>query len=326
MNNSNNNNKIAVFTIKWTILIIIITLLFASFFSCKDINLSNTINTSNNATNSFEHSFQQDNNDEYLNNDKIKELKKLNITTTIPPQAEFLEAIGKDLVAVNILVTSGADPHTFELKPSQLKNISNSSAYFELGSGIEFEISWLDKIKKLNPELKFFNCSENITIINNDPHIWLSLKNAVAITDNIYKGLVLLDPKNSNYYLENKNKYQNQLLELDVTASNLFKNLKNNKFIVDHSAWGYFAADYGLEQIPIEEHGKEPTIKDIENIIKIAKENNIKVIFVSPQFNTKNAEIIANEISGSLVFIDPLEKSYIENMKKVIKAFESILG
>ena len=85
-----------------------------------------------------------------------------------------------------------------------------------------------------------------------------------------------------------------------------------------HPAWGYFAKDYNLEQIPIEVSGKEPSAKDIANLVQKAKEQNIKIVFASPQFNPRSAGIIAKEIGGRVVFIDSLAKDYINNMRLVL--------
>lgn len=286
----------------------------------------------------------------------------LNIIVSIPPQAEFVEKVGGSNVNVTVMVPPGADPHTFELKPDQLKELSSADAYFKLGSGIEFEIVWMDRISELNKNLEIFDCSENIdfiksdendlhqhedenadagkdedeginqtdigdnlettehthTISGNDPHIWLSIKNASTIIENIYEGLSELDPENQNYYFENKTEYQKQLSDLDKEIEEALSGIKNRMFIVYHSAWKYFARDYGLEEIAVESSGKEPTIKEIEQIIELAKANNIKVIFASPQFSTRSAEVITNEIGGRVILIDPLEKNYISNMQNIL--------
>jgi zinc transport system substrate-binding protein len=87
---------------------------------------------------------------------------------------------------------------------------------------------------------------------------------------------------------------------------------------VFHPAWGYFAKEYGLEQLAIEIGGKEPSAKDIANLVKVAKENNIKAIFASPQFNPQSAQVIAEEIGGRVIFIDDLAGNYIDNMHLVL--------
>jgi zinc transport system substrate-binding protein len=115
------------------------------------------------------------------------------------------------------------------------------------------------------------------------------------------------------------------LFELNERIKNLLGDKKNRKFLVYHPAWGYFADAYDLEQISIESGGKEPTAKGILRIIEQAKRDNIRVVFASPQFSTKSAQVIAREIQGKLVLIDPLEKNYILNLTDIAEQLSQIM-
>jgi len=255
---------------------------------------------------------------------------KIGVIVTILPEAEFVEKVGGDKVKVTTIVPPGADPHTYEPLPSQLIQVSKAKMYAEVGSGIEFELAWMDKIKDMNRKMLVINCSEGIKLISareeningNDPHVWVSPKNAKIMVENIYKGLIQIDPENNKYYATNKEKYLQELDKLDIEIRKTLSEKKNRKIMVYHPAWGYFCREYGLEQISIQKEGKEPTPQGIANLIKQAKEKNIKIIFVSPQYNTKNAEVIAREINGQVVIIDPLDKNYIENLYKVLEALQ----
>ncbi|HID28363.1 MAG TPA: zinc ABC transporter substrate-binding protein [Methanosarcinales archaeon] len=267
--------------------------------------------------------------------------KRIGVVVSILPQAEFAEKVGGDKVQVTVMVPLGASPHTYEPTPSQLKEVSKAKMYAKVGSGVEFELTWMDKIISVNREMLVVDCSKGIELIGEehghegehhehkeehkhhgaDPHIWLSPKNAKIMVENIYQGLIQIDPPNQEYYARNKEKYLQELDELDNGIVQALSGKKNRKIMVYHPAWAYFARDYGLEQIPIEKEGKEPTPQGIASLIKQAKENNITVIFASPQFSTKSAEVIAKEINGKVVLISPLEKNYLENMRKVAEAF-----
>ncbi|MBM3705596.1 MAG: zinc ABC transporter substrate-binding protein [Actinobacteria bacterium] len=270
----------------------------------------------------------------------------IGIIVSIPPQAEFSEKIGGEKVSVTVMVPPGAEPHSYEPSPDQLRAVSKAEAYFKLGSGIEFEITWLDKIIALNEKMKVFDCAENIKLIEysyirTDPHIWLSVRNAIIISENICRGLTEIDPENSAYYKSNLNEYVDQLRKLDkkiteslsaVTSSNTYKDTgtqtagnSTGKIMVYHSAWKYFARDYGLEEISVENFGKEPTIKELEQLIRVARENNIKVIFASPQFSTKSAEVVAKEIGADVVLINDLDKNYLVNMEHIAEEFKNSL-
>lgn len=247
--------------------------------------------------------------------------EKIGVAVTIPPQAEFVEGVGGDRVRVTVMVPPGANPHTYEPKPSQLREASTARMYAKVGTRIEFELEWLDKILSINRKILLIDCSEGIQNFENDPHIWLSPRNAQIIVQNIYEGMAQVDPSNKDYYERNKEQYIQKLSELDKEITKALSQKKSREILVYHSEWAYFARDYNLEEIPIEKEGKEPSIKRVSGLIKQAKENKISTVFISPEFYTGSAKVIANEIGGEVVFVSTLQKNYIENMHQIAEAF-----
>ena len=149
-----------------------------------------------------------------------------------------------------------------------------------------------------------------------DPHVWLDPVLVKTQALNIYKTLVKIDKTNSAFY---KTNYENFLKELDILNEKISKTLKpfeHKAFMVFHPSWGYFANRYSLEQVAIEVQGKEPKPKELIELIKDAKEHEIKIVFVAPQFSQKSAKIIANSINGSVHTIDPLSINWEENLIK----------
>ena len=265
-------------------------------------------------------------------NEKTDSDGRLIVYATISPQKEMIEAIGGEKVNVNILVPQGSDPHTADLKPNQLTELSKAKIYVMVGSGIEFEIKSMGKIRDLNKNMYVLDSSKGIELIGmtehnhedeihneaeggKDPHIWTSLRNGKIMIQNIYEGLVAVDPANKEYYLKNRDDYLVRLDEADTYIKNELEGLENRSFMIFHPSWGYFAKDYNLTQIPIEIEGKEPTLQSLAKIIEEAKEENIKTIFVSPGFSSKAADIITKEIGGKTEVIDPLAENYIDNLK-----------
>lgn len=251
------------------------------------------------------------------------------VVVTILPQAEFIEKIAGDKVSITTMVPPGANPHTYEPRPSQMKEVAEAQMYAKVGTGLDFELVWMQKIIETNPNMLVVDSSEGIQLIEmvahdnedqlggKDPHIWLSPKKAIIMVENLYEGLVKIDPDNKEYYAKNKDVYIDSLKELDRTIMQTFSGLKTRKFMVYHDSWGYLAYDYGLEQIPIKKEGKEPTPEGIANLIDQARENNITVIFASPEFEIQTAKTIAEEIDGSVIMISPLAKDYINNLKRM---------
>lgn len=259
-----------------------------------------------------------------------KQPEKITVVVSIVPLAEFTEEIGGDKVHVSVMVPPGASPHTYEPTPGQIIEVSRAKMYIKVGVPIEFELAWLDRILSTNRGLSIINASAGIHLqqhrqTSHDPHVWLSPKNAKTMVENIYKGLVAIDSVNEQYYSDNKKRYLEKLDRLDHEIEKMLEKKINRKFMVYHPSWGYFARDYKIEQMPVESEGKEPTAQDIQHLIEQAKKSHIKVVFASPQFNTESAEVIAREIQGSVVFIDPLAKDYITNIEKVVQALSEAM-
>jgi len=244
----------------------------------------------------------------------------IQVAVSILPQADFVERIGKDKVQVSVMIPPGASPATYEPAPGQLKDLSRAKMYVRIGH-VPFEKIWMDRLKSANKDMKIVDSSQGIEIIGKDPHIWLSPVLVKKQAEHIYKGLAEIDPENKEYYAQNKDKFIQELEKLHAEIKDTLSGIDGKKFMVFHPSWGYFALEYGLEQIPIEVEGKEPTAGDIIKLVEKAKANGVKVIFASPQFSTKSAEVIAREIGGKVVFADPLARDYITNMRAVAKTF-----
>jgi zinc transport system substrate-binding protein len=254
---------------------------------------------------------------------------QIGVVVTVGPQEEFVKRVGGDRVNVTVMVPPGADPHTYEPLPNQMKQVQDAQIYFQVGSDVEFELAWMGKLTSMNSQMKMVNTSTGIPLIPNnaeseegsDPHVWVSPRNAKIMVENIYQTLSQVDPENKDYYTKNRDDYLKELDELDKNITQRLSGKNNTKIMVYHPAWAYFCKDYNLKQISIEQNGKEPTPQAIASLVDTARRENIKVIFVSPEFSTSNAQVIASEIGGKVVVIDPLSNDYLKNMQKVAEAF-----
>jgi zinc transport system substrate-binding protein len=267
---------------------------------------------------------------------------KIGLLVTIVPQAEMAEFIGGEYVDITIMVPPGESPHSFEPTPEQMKKVAEATAYFKVGSGVEFEVIHMDTILEQNSDLQVFDCSEDISVISfiehyrkaghheeeeehedehdpggTDPHIWTSPVNFIKMAEVVYNGLVEIDPDHQQDYYTNYQTYLSKLDNLNTNVSNLLQPYMGRSFMVYHPAWGYFGDTYNLKMIAIEDDGKQPGPSGIDAIITQAKEENTTVIFVAPQFDTSSAETIASEIGGNVVFANPLMSNYEETITKL---------
>ncbi|RZN36297.1 MAG: zinc ABC transporter substrate-binding protein [Methanosarcinales archaeon] len=241
---------------------------------------------------------------------------RISVIVSIPPQKEFVESIGKEKVSVSVMIPPGASPVTYEPGPGQLRGFSRAELYVRIGH-IPFEKAWMDEIAAANPDMEILDSSEDIEIIENDPHIWLSPALVRLQVEHIAGSLIEIDPDNKDYYIRNKESYLKDLNDLDADIRKNLSGIHNRKFMIFHPAWGYFAREYRLEQIPIEVEGKEPSAADLARLVDTAKANNITIVFAAPQFNPESARVIAEEIGGTVISIDPLAEDCAANMRAV---------
>lgn len=246
---------------------------------------------------------------------------KLVVAVSILPQADFVEKIGGDRAEVIVMIPPGGSPATYEPTSSQMAKLSDASLYMALGSGVPFENTWMDKLRTANRDMVVVNTSEGVELMTGDPHIWLSPKQAIVQVENIYRAMAQADPENKDYYYQNKENYVQQLEQLDSDITGAVANSTNRSFMVFHPAWGYYARDYGLEMLAVEQEGKEPSPADIQQCVAEAKEKGIKVVFVQTQFSQSSANTIADEIGGTVIAVDPLGKDYLGNMRNVTETF-----
>lgn len=265
------------------------------------------------------------------------------VAVSVVPQAEFVEKVGGDKVKTVVIVPSGADPHTYEPSPKEVEEISKASMLVTVGVGMPFEEVWIDRFDSMNSGTLVVNCSKGLELKELeehdeeletehenesdeeheelDPHIWISPANAKIMVQNTYEGLAEIDPEDEAYYAANRDAYLKELDALDSRIREKLEGKEEKSFMVYHPSWGYFAADYGLNMISVEIEGKEPSAQDLTKIVDLAKEKNVKVIFVQAQFSTRSAEVLAQEIGGEVVAVDPLAKDYVANMDNVTDIF-----
>jgi zinc transport system substrate-binding protein len=264
---------------------------------------------------------------------------KLSVFVSIVPQRYFVRQIGKELVDVHAMVPPGADPHTYEPKPRQMVSLATAKLYFAIG--IEFETARLKKILSTNPQIKVVHTDEGIQKISMtedthhsgdqhdrsglDPHIWLSPPLVMMQARTILNALQEVDPANRSKYEANYKAFMAELVDLDADLKKIFAGRQGLRFMVFHPSWGYFARSYGLVQVPVEIEGKSPKSAQIMELIEHARENNIKIIFVQPQFSSKSAELIAREIGGEVAMVDALAENWSENLREVANKFEAAL-
>ena len=168
-------------------------------------------------------------------------------------------------------------------------------------------------------------CGQNHGVGAEDPHLWLSARNMMRMAPVVRDLLKELDGDNANEYTRNCSRVLKTLMELDEELKKSLAQYKGLKIYVFHPAFGYFADDYGLQQVPIEVEGKEPSARQLAQLIRRARKESVKVIFVQRQFARRAADKLASAIGGVVVALDPLAEDYLENLRAIAQSVKKDL-
>lgn len=151
-----------------------------------------------------------------------------------------------------------------------------------------------------------------------DPHYWVSPKCALTMASEVKELLISLDPKHIQQYENNYLSLINKIQDVDRKAIELFTSVQKKSFMIFHPNLGYLARDYGLEEITVEQDGKEPSPSRLRELIDRAREDDLNVILVQREYDTKNAKAIAGETGARLVVIDPLSEDWFGSTMDII--------
>lgn len=260
-----------------------------------------------------------------------EEAGKILVFTSILPQEYFVERIGGNRVEVQALVTPGSSPATYEPTPRQMAALSDAKLFFRIG--VPFENALVPRIAEMEG-LRIVDTRQGITLRsmkargregNDDPHIWLSPRLVQVQARTIAAALTEVDPAGEATFENNLADFLEDLEALDTQLAEALAPVDGKTFMVFHPAWGYFADAYGLVQEPIEIEGKDPSGQQLARMIEMAKDEDVRIIFVQPQFSADSARRVAEAIGGAVVSINPLARDYLSNLEQVAVAVREAL-
>lgn len=314
--------------IKFKKILIILTLVILSITGCS----SNT----------------NDNNKSGNSKDKEDSIK---VVTSFYPMYLLASNVVKDIDNVELInMTNSATGclHDYSLTTDNIKLLEDCDVFIINGAGME---SFLDKVLEQKPDLKIIDTSEGIELIKSDyeeesddhdhdhdhdhdeeynPHVWLSVENAIKQVENIENKLIEYNSINKDKYSQNAREYIEQLSNLDNKIHSELDNIKNKNIVTFHEAFPYFAKEYGLNIVGVvqREAGSEPSAKELQETIEKIKKLDVKAICVEPQYSTKAAETISKETNVKVYTLDPIvteeskNSSYIDIMNKNLETLK----
>lgn len=271
-----------------------------------------------------------------------EEGKKLSVYTSIYPMNFLVSEIGGDMVAVKSVVPLGTDPHDYEPSMKTIADIGQADLFVYNGAGLE---PWAEKVSSELGDGKAIEASSYVKLIDinesqedeeehhdeheddhdedhghgsKDPHIWLSLSNMDTIANAVREKLSELDPENSEKYSENYEALSEKFSELDKRYRDGLESRTSNTIMVSHSAFGYLARDYEIEQISVTgvSPSAEPSPRTLSRLIDISKEKNLKHIYFETLASPKSAEMISKEAKLEPAVLNTIEGLTEENIAR----------
>lgn len=246
---------------------------------------------------------------------------------SILPLRSLVQGIVGDDFDIEVLVPPGASPETFEPTPRQFVGLNKARMVFNVGL-IDFETTLLAKVED---QAKVVNLSRGIELIAGtcshgshghththgiDPHVWTSPRALQKMAENAYEAIRKAYP-DSVKYETNYRLLQQELKALDERTAARIAASDVEYFIIYHPALTYYARDYGLRQIAIEADGKEPSAKQLTQLIRQAREDGVRRILYQSQFPASAVEVIARDIDAQYVEVDPLREDVIANIGEI---------
>ena len=249
----------------------------------------------------------------YISTESVNAENELKVAVSISPQETFVNKIAGDRVEVVTVIPPGNSPANYAPSPRQMTNFSDADIYFSLGLPAE-KAGILSKVRSFNKDIKIIRLdklihekfkSRKLNNGNRDPHIWLSPIRIKEMIDIMQNEFIKMDDEYKSEYRKKADLYKSELTELNSYIESKLANLEKKTFIIYHPVLGYFAQDYDLRMVVIEKDGKKAAPRRIQKIIDLGQKKKIRSVFYQNTSASRQAEIIAEELGGSTIEINP---------------------
>jgi zinc transport system substrate-binding protein len=258
------------------------------------------------------------------------------VAVSILPLKYLTDSIGGGDFQTVVVVPPGASPETFEPTLSSMKEVSRAKAYFQVGL-LDFERPFEAAVRNNGSEIRFVDLSQGLALIadedlsgqthdseaisghlhGTDPHVWLSPARFRQLAENVARTLTEINPDSAEKYAVNLRRLTSIVDSVDRYILSFFNELKGRSFLIYHPFLTYYAADYSLRQIPIEQEGKEPSVAYLKTTISRIGEERLNTVFYQQEQHRRVVESLIEQAGLQAVALDPLSYDWPENMKYV---------
>lgn len=257
------------------------------------------------------------------------------VLVSIPPYLYFVKKITEDTVSVQSLVPTGVNPHLYDPTPKQVQLHRQAVLWIKLGENADQKAQRVFQGLKIPPVIVDLTEGLNLLSYKKEPycsdlntkdlHIWLSPKMMQVQVKKITQTLIQLFPMHTELYKSNANKLLEELNKIDQELATLLKGKQGKTILISHPALAYFCRDYHLEQLSLEEEGKDCLPQYIPELVQKIKELKIGGVIVEPQHGSKAAKIISQELQIPIYTIDPYAEDYIAGLQQIAEVVKNIV-
>ncbi|KOY59158.1 metal ABC transporter substrate-binding protein [Streptomyces sp. XY332] len=291
---------------------------------------------------------------------------KLDVMSSFYPMQFLAEQIGKDHVKAATLTKPGVEPHDLEITPKQTGQLGESDVVLYLKglqpavdkavaqSGVKHVVdaATLTKLEvhgssghdhahegeegHSEGEAEGHDHGHGHGEAGEDPHIWLDPVKYAEVAKGVGAALEKADPDHAADYRKNTDELVGKLTALDAEFKDGLKNTASKTFITTHSAFGYLAERYGLDQEGISgvDPESEPSPARMKELQAVAQKDNVSTVFFETLASDKTARTLAADTGLKTDVLDPLEgitdksqgADYFEVMRSNLKNLQKALG
>lgn len=257
------------------------------------------------------------------------------VLVTVAPYRQVVEILSQGKLDVEVLVPAGANVHDFEPTPRQVIGVSQVDLWFRVGEAFEGRVQ--QSLESHRQDLVVHDLRKGLSLRAMDEthghsihcshahgldlHIWLSPRMMKLQAHAMTEALIDYYPDWADIFRKGLDQLLKDLDAVDEDIREILRLHRGKVLLVGHPAFGYFCDDYELRQIPLECAGSDPTPQALTSTLQLARKHEVRHVYTQPQFSPKGPEMVARELRGRVIEVDPYREDYLENLRDLARAF-----
>jgi len=247
----------------------------------------------------------------------------LAVAASLPPLGYLAERVGGERVTVAVAIPAGRSPETYQPTPRDLSRLRGARLLVRAGAPVFiFEERLVAAIRGRSDDLRLLSLEAVARALPDyempeDPHLWLAPPVVAAAARELAAALATLDPDHGDGYRERAAELTAELAALDRELRLLLARSPCRTLLVDHPAWGGFAAHYGLRQLAVEVDGKEPGPASLARLLREARASGIRLIVERPGHPVASTRSVARALGAEIATVDPLAPRLLDTLREI---------